>query len=50
MVNSWNLQRLTINGVDFTNRWVGSGSYPPQINGFGVNLQNCPEGALSIER
>jgi endoglucanase len=33
-INSWNLESLTINGVDFTNRWVGSGSYPPSINGF----------------
>jgi hypothetical protein len=33
-INSWNLASLTINGVDFTNRWAGSGSYPPQINGF----------------
>ncbi len=33
-VNSWNLVRLTINGVDFTNRWAGSSSYPARINGF----------------
>jgi endoglucanase len=33
-VNSWNLVRLTINGVDFTNRWAASSSYPPPINGF----------------
>ncbi len=33
-VNSWNLGRLTINGVDFTNRWAASSSYPPRINGF----------------
>jgi hypothetical protein len=32
-INSWNLARLTINGVDITNRWVGSGSYPPAIDG-----------------
>ncbi|MBN2117752.1 MAG: carbohydrate binding domain-containing protein, partial [Anaerolineales bacterium] len=33
-INSWNLASLTVNGVDFTNRWVGSGSYPPAINGY----------------
>ncbi len=33
-VNSWNLAGLTINGVDFTNRWAASSSYPPPINGF----------------
>ena len=33
-VNSWNLASLTINGVDFSNRWAASSSYPPQINGF----------------
>lgn len=33
-VNSWNLAGLTINGVDFTNTYVSSGSYPAQINGY----------------
>ncbi len=33
-VNSWELARLTLNGVDFTNRWAASSSYPPRINGF----------------
>jgi hypothetical protein len=33
-VNSWNLASLTINGVDFTNRYGASNSYPPPINGF----------------
>jgi cellulose 1,4-beta-cellobiosidase len=33
-VNSWNMASLTINGVNFTNTYVASGSYPPQINGF----------------
>jgi hypothetical protein len=28
------MQSLTINGVDFTNRWAASSTYPPQINGF----------------
>ena len=32
-VNSWNLASLTINGVDFTNRWADTSSYPPSING-----------------
>jgi endo-1,3-1,4-beta-glycanase ExoK len=33
-INSWNLASLTVNGVVFTNRWAGSGEYPPPINGF----------------
>ena len=33
-INSWNTASVTINGVDVTNRWVGSGSYPPSIGGF----------------
>ncbi len=31
-VNSWNLTSLTINGVDYTNRW--SNSYPAAIGGY----------------
>ena len=30
-VNSWNLQTLEINGVDYTNRW--SNALPPRVNG-----------------
>jgi len=33
-VNSWNMAGLTINGVDFTNKYVPSSSYPAKINGF----------------
>jgi hypothetical protein len=33
-VNSWNLSQLTINGVDFTNKYVPASSYPPKINGY----------------
>jgi endo-1,4-beta-xylanase len=33
-INSWNMVSLTINGVDFTNRWAASSSYPPAINGY----------------
>jgi len=33
-VNSWNTNSVTINGVNFTNVWVGSGSYPAKIGGF----------------
>jgi hypothetical protein len=33
-VNSWNLASLTINGVDFTNKYASSSSYPAKINGF----------------
>ena len=33
-INSWNTTSVTINGVNVTNIWVGSGSYPAQISGF----------------
>jgi endo-1,4-beta-xylanase len=33
-VNSWNLVSLTINGVNETNLYVASGSYPAKINGY----------------
>jgi hypothetical protein len=33
-INSWELNQLTINGVNFTNRWVASSSYPAKINGY----------------
>jgi hypothetical protein len=33
-INSWNLASLTINGVDFTNKYVPASSYPAKINGF----------------
>lgn len=33
-INSWNLASLTVNGVDFNNRWAGYSEYPPPINGF----------------
>ena len=33
-VNSWNTVSVTINGVNATNLYVASGSYPAKINGF----------------
>ena len=33
-INSWNLAGLTINGVNITNLYIASGSYPARINGF----------------
>lgn len=33
-VNSWNTTSVAINGVNFTNVWVGSGSYPAPVGGF----------------
>ena len=33
-LNSWNLTSLTINGVNATNLYVASGSYPAQIGGY----------------
>jgi hypothetical protein len=33
-INSWNTTSVSVNGVNVTNIWVGSGSYPAKINGF----------------
>jgi hypothetical protein len=33
-INSWNTNSVTLNGVNVTNVWVGSGSYPAKIGGF----------------
>ena len=33
-LNSWNLASLTINGVNETNLYVASASYPAQIGGY----------------
>ncbi len=33
-INSWNMTSLTVNGVNFTNAYVPSSSYPAQIGGY----------------
>ena len=33
-INSWNNNSVTLNGVNITNLYVASGSYPAKINGF----------------
>ncbi len=33
-INSWNLVSLTVNGVNETNLYIASGSYPAKIGGF----------------
>jgi hypothetical protein len=33
-INSWNLTSLTVNGTNYTNVYVASGSYPAKINGY----------------
>jgi hypothetical protein len=33
-INSWNLTTLTINGVDFNNKYIIVSSLPPLINGY----------------
>ncbi len=33
-INSWNTTNVTLNGVNVTNVYVASGSYPPQIGGY----------------
>jgi hypothetical protein len=32
-INSWNLTQLTINGVDFTNKWADASAMPSPVNG-----------------
>jgi hypothetical protein len=32
-INSWNLDVLEINGLDFTNQWAGTEDLPPKIDG-----------------
>ncbi len=41
-VNSWNLNSLTVNGVNFTNVYVAAGSYPAQIGGYWYVSYNSP--------
>jgi hypothetical protein len=33
-INSWNLASLTVNGVDYTNKYAFTTSLPAKINGF----------------
>jgi len=33
-INSWNMASVTLNGVNITNLYVASGSYPAKVNGF----------------
>jgi hypothetical protein len=33
-INSWNVSNLTVNGVNFSNMYVGVASYPAKINGY----------------
>lgn len=33
-INSWNLAELTVNGVDFTNKWAAGSALPQKINGL----------------
>jgi len=40
--NNWNMTSLTINGVNFTNVYVASGSYPAQIGGYWYVAYNGP--------
>jgi len=40
--NNWNMTSLTINGVNFTNVYVASGSYPAQISGYWYVAYNGP--------
>ncbi len=33
-INSWNLAKLTVNGVDFTNKYAFTSALPAKINGY----------------
>src|SRR4029079_7757767 len=33
-INSWNTTSVSVNGMNVTNMYVASGSYPAKINGF----------------
>jgi hypothetical protein len=33
-INSWNMSSLTVNGTNYTNLYVASGSYPAKISGY----------------
>jgi len=41
-INSWNTSSVTLNGVNVTNVYVGSGSYPAQIGGYWYVAYNGP--------
>ena len=41
-INSWNTASVTINGVNITNLYVASGSYPAKIGGFWYVTYNGP--------
>ncbi len=41
-INSWNTTSLTVNGVNFTNVYVPSSSYPAQISGYWYVAYNGP--------
>jgi len=41
-INSWNTTSVTINGVNATNVYVASGSYPAQIGGYWYIVYNGP--------
>jgi len=41
-INNWNMTSLTINGVNETNLYVASGSYPAQIGGYWYVAYNGP--------
>ena len=41
-INNWNMTSLTINGVNETNLYVASGSYPAQIGGYWYVSYNGP--------
>jgi endo-1,4-beta-xylanase len=41
-INSWNTSSVTINGVNITNLYMASGSYPVKIGGFWYVTYNGP--------
>jgi len=41
-INSWNMTSVTLNGVNVTNLYVASGSYPAKIGGYWYVAYNGP--------
>ena len=41
-INNWNNTTVTINGINITNVYMGSGSYPAKIGGFWYVVYNGP--------
>jgi hypothetical protein len=41
-INNWNMNSVTLNGVNITNVFTASSAYPAKINGFWYVVYNGP--------